>query len=187
MIHVLEERCTGCGTCVGVCPTGALSLRDGRVDVDGELCTCCEACVAVCLQQALAAARPGPVAPEPVPPKPTTLQPVAPSQLSPRSVTSKQVAPKRITTGQVPAPWPGLVPALGTLLGLAVRELLPRLGPHLLDLIDHRTGYRGRGASGARPMQRYGRTGCRRNRGNPRQRCGPGGGVNGRVWRRRGS
>ena len=37
MAKVASERCTGCGRCVEVCPTGAGTLdRDGRASVRGE-------------------------------------------------------------------------------------------------------------------------------------------------------
>jgi Fe-S-cluster-containing hydrogenase component 2 len=37
---VVDARCKGCGRCVNVCPTGALTLRmDDGVDVLGHLMT----------------------------------------------------------------------------------------------------------------------------------------------------
>lgn len=41
-------RCTGCGSCAGVCPAGALDMRDGRPCLDRELCTLCGKCVNFC-------------------------------------------------------------------------------------------------------------------------------------------
>ena len=48
--HNPETRapCVHCGICVPVCPTGALSLSNGRVAWDAARCTGCGACVAAC-------------------------------------------------------------------------------------------------------------------------------------------
>lgn len=45
---VVNENCYGCGECVDWCPTGAISLRDGRSTTDVSLCTKCCACVKFC-------------------------------------------------------------------------------------------------------------------------------------------
>jgi pyruvate formate lyase activating enzyme len=42
------ERCQQCGTCVSVCPNGALALCDGAVVRDATLCTLCGECVTAC-------------------------------------------------------------------------------------------------------------------------------------------
>jgi NAD-dependent dihydropyrimidine dehydrogenase PreA subunit len=42
------NRCDGCGTCVEVCPQGAISMAEGTARVDSVLCTECQACVAAC-------------------------------------------------------------------------------------------------------------------------------------------
>ncbi len=47
VIH--EEACTGCGTCVTNCSSGAVTLgRNGKAAIDHNLCTGCCQCVAVC-------------------------------------------------------------------------------------------------------------------------------------------
>ncbi len=40
--------CTHCGDCVPACPTGALTLRDGRVVFDPATCTDCDDCLRAC-------------------------------------------------------------------------------------------------------------------------------------------
>ncbi len=54
---VLAERCTACGSCLGVCPFGALSL-EGDTIVVGEQCNLCGACVDACPSEALRVERP---------------------------------------------------------------------------------------------------------------------------------
>ena len=48
-------RCTGCGACVEVCPTGALTLVGGKACLDDALCRGCEACIQACPVGALQA------------------------------------------------------------------------------------------------------------------------------------
>lgn len=45
---VVGDLCYGCGECVDLCPTGAISLQDGRSATDVSLCTKCCACVKFC-------------------------------------------------------------------------------------------------------------------------------------------
>jgi heterodisulfide reductase subunit A len=45
--------CTGCGMCVDVCPYVALSLKDGKVEVNEVLCEGCGTCQATCLRAAI--------------------------------------------------------------------------------------------------------------------------------------
>jgi len=44
---IKKDRCTGCGTCVDVCPVGAISLVDGKAEVSDD-CTLCGMCVGSC-------------------------------------------------------------------------------------------------------------------------------------------
>ena len=43
----IREKCVACGTCVEVCPTGAVTLED-QVETDSKLCIVCCACVKNC-------------------------------------------------------------------------------------------------------------------------------------------
>lgn len=40
--------CNGCGTCVVVCPVGALSLKEGKVSYDISKCRFCDECLRAC-------------------------------------------------------------------------------------------------------------------------------------------
>jgi ferredoxin len=50
-----DARCTHCGACVVICPTGALNLDTTtmRVDFDSEKCIACELCVKACPPRAM--------------------------------------------------------------------------------------------------------------------------------------
>jgi nitroreductase/NAD-dependent dihydropyrimidine dehydrogenase PreA subunit len=43
-----NERCTGCGLCVDVCPCDALALENGAITLSREGCFGCDHCAAVC-------------------------------------------------------------------------------------------------------------------------------------------
>ncbi|MCF8009791.1 MAG: aldo/keto reductase [Clostridiales bacterium] len=45
---LIEDWCTGCGECVQRCSSGALSVVNGKAQVDPELCCLCGYCGAVC-------------------------------------------------------------------------------------------------------------------------------------------
>ena len=49
-----SNNCTGCGECVGACPTGAISFPSEKVPrINKELCITCESCVDACKFKAL--------------------------------------------------------------------------------------------------------------------------------------
>ena len=61
VVHLIEERCKGCGFCVEVCPYDAISLEEyndfGHIrevaSVNAVLCKGCGACAASCLSGAI--------------------------------------------------------------------------------------------------------------------------------------
>jgi electron transfer flavoprotein alpha subunit len=46
-IEVIKEKCTGCETCVSVCPFAAIEMREGKAFIT-EACQLCKACLSVC-------------------------------------------------------------------------------------------------------------------------------------------
>ncbi|MEM2811692.1 MAG: 4Fe-4S binding protein, partial [Candidatus Bathyarchaeia archaeon] len=43
------EKCTGCGTCVDVCPVGVYELKEGKsVPIKADECLLCRACETQC-------------------------------------------------------------------------------------------------------------------------------------------
>jgi NAD-dependent dihydropyrimidine dehydrogenase PreA subunit len=122
MIVVDKMLCSGCGVCVDVCPTEAITLINDVALVDAERCDGCEECVEVCPSQALA------WIPEPV------LETIA----EPSSLTVIQ-PPTEIIHIETPklVPWRrAIFPVVGGALSWAGRELVPRLAPMALDVLE---------------------------------------------------
>ncbi|WP_265821233.1 4Fe-4S binding protein [Geovibrio ferrireducens] len=46
-----ESRCSRCGLCVRLCPTGSLSLSDGRVVYSSDFCSGCQTCIKACTEK----------------------------------------------------------------------------------------------------------------------------------------
>ena len=47
------NKCIGCGSCVKVCPTGALYIKDNNIMFDINKCNSCEECLNVCYSGAM--------------------------------------------------------------------------------------------------------------------------------------
>ncbi|MDL2216429.1 4Fe-4S binding protein [Desulfovibrio sp. OttesenSCG-928-M14] len=54
-----NEKCTLCGYCAAICPTGAIRLVSGELRTDEQACIVCQACVKFCPEQARADVAPG--------------------------------------------------------------------------------------------------------------------------------
>ncbi|MCJ7812048.1 4Fe-4S binding protein [bacterium] len=48
VVYIDNERCDFCGTCVSVCPSDAIELRESVIWIDMEKCTVCRFCVDIC-------------------------------------------------------------------------------------------------------------------------------------------
>lgn len=53
MIVVDKEECTGCETCVEICPVEAISMNDEVAVIDQEECTECGSCIEECPVEAI--------------------------------------------------------------------------------------------------------------------------------------
>jgi len=124
MMQVDEKRCTGCGHCLEVCPTGAIRLVDGVAAIDASLCRECQACLEACPNGAILAVE---EVTEPVP---------APAP-------SRTPAPLRVPAPTRPAtpgirPAAGVLPVLGAALAFVGREVVPRVVATLLEKRERR-------------------------------------------------
>lgn len=54
-IKRIRKRCSHCGTCTSVCPTGALSIQRPEmfVDFNQSKCSVCELCITACPTRAM--------------------------------------------------------------------------------------------------------------------------------------
>lgn len=52
-MQVDKTKCVGCGCCMGICPAGAISLKDGKATIDPTKCISCHQCAATCPMQAI--------------------------------------------------------------------------------------------------------------------------------------
>jgi digeranylgeranylglycerophospholipid reductase len=68
-IHVNPWRCATCGACVGLCPSGALTLDENRLRVEEPLCTDCGICEPACPLAALSFDEPAPFEGRPLRPQ----------------------------------------------------------------------------------------------------------------------
>ena len=53
MYKVDVSKCTGCGSCVEVCPVEAIKLVDNKAQIDQDECLECGACQAECANEAI--------------------------------------------------------------------------------------------------------------------------------------
>jgi len=52
MAYVINDDCTACGTCIGECPSEAISEGD-IYKIDPDACTDCGSCADVCPTEAI--------------------------------------------------------------------------------------------------------------------------------------
>jgi NAD-dependent dihydropyrimidine dehydrogenase PreA subunit len=164
VITIDTERCCGCGTCVDVCPTGALYLVDGKAVVDEALCNLCKECLAVCPAEAVA------LAPQAEPVREAAPQPRPLSRWEPAVIRVK-TQPLSLRARLLPLAGAAL-PVAGAALAWAAREILPQLADLVLDRMDRRasapkaTGTRAMQVTGTRvPPVRESRAGSAKARG----------------------
>ena len=48
MIHIKENLCDFCGTCVAVCPADCIEVREASISIEHESCIDCDLCVEIC-------------------------------------------------------------------------------------------------------------------------------------------
>jgi NAD-dependent dihydropyrimidine dehydrogenase PreA subunit len=134
MVYIDSERCTGCGACVEVCPTGAIRLVEDitgrRAQIDRAVCRECQACIQVCPEEAIRVEAEPAVEGELVLAEPGTVQ-----------VKTRLPEPQPARPALRALAW------LGPALAFVGREIVPRVAASLLDAWDRR-------ASGPTPTLR---------------------------------
>ena len=48
MAYVIGDACVACGACEAQCPVGAISMGDGKFEIDPEKCIDCGSCADTC-------------------------------------------------------------------------------------------------------------------------------------------
>ena len=48
MAYKITDKCICCGACEMNCPVGAISMGDGKYEIDKEKCIECGTCASVC-------------------------------------------------------------------------------------------------------------------------------------------
>lgn len=125
MYRVDEATCTSCGECVEACPTGAITLADGRAHIDDAACIDCGSCARACPQGAIVLV--DAVAPtSPVIRPEASLTPAAPGMMA--SAEAASLAHRAGAELLSAEPRRGRFwPMVGGALVWAARELLPEV------------------------------------------------------------
>lgn len=50
MAYQISDACVSCGACESQCPVGAISMGDGKFEIDADKCIDCGSCAAHALQ-----------------------------------------------------------------------------------------------------------------------------------------
>ena len=48
MAYEISDACVACGACEAQCPVGAISMGDGKCEIDAEKCIDCGSCAGQC-------------------------------------------------------------------------------------------------------------------------------------------
>ena len=48
MAYVIGDYCISCGYCEGQCPVGAISMGEGKFEIDAAKCVDCGSCAGQC-------------------------------------------------------------------------------------------------------------------------------------------
>lgn len=48
MAYQISDECLACGACEAQCPVGAISMGDGKYEINADECISCGACEAQC-------------------------------------------------------------------------------------------------------------------------------------------
>jgi dissimilatory sulfite reductase (desulfoviridin) alpha/beta subunit len=148
MLYVDEKRCSGCGKCVEVCPTGAITISRSTAIIDQQRCSQCQACFDACPEQAILC---------------VSEHSLVPQQES-RSAVAVSGAPRPASIAA------RALPAVAAALIYVGREVVPRAASLVLDAVERKmaqsprgdveqmatgSGRTGRSGSGRRQRKRH--------------------------------
>jgi ferredoxin len=124
VIRINGELCTGCGSCIEACSTGAIHLVDHQAEIDEPLCIACEACIEACPNGAM-----------------TTCS-IAEPNISIVTLPLAEARPvpvrEKVTLPETAVPVRGLVSQVGAALAFLGREAAPRLVDMLVNALERR-------------------------------------------------
>lgn len=165
MLTIDLTLCTGCGTCVDTCPTGAISLdeSEGMATIDPALCDDCLACVDVCPNDAIQRS------------ESLELAPAGEGDIVEGEVIGREVmlAPEAGPPAMLRQPG-RLATLAGTALSFVGSWLLPRAADALVDAVERRLTQGEDSALSTTPLRSGSQASMRRmgggRGGRPRQR-----------------
>jgi NAD-dependent dihydropyrimidine dehydrogenase PreA subunit len=124
IIQIDSEICTGCGSCIEACSSGAIHLVDHQAEIDDDLCIRCEACLDACANRAITA----------------VVTPISLAATASRSVTDSQLMhslqPAEVLESIEPEL--GIKPYISSALAFLGSEVAPRLLDLLMKTIEKR-------------------------------------------------
>ena len=124
VIRISGELCTGCGSCIDACSTGAIHLVDHQGEIDETLCIACEACLDACPNGAII------LITEPAYTEPITIQHLITPGL--------EVDQHPISLPETAVPAHGLKSLAGAALAFLGSEVAPRLMDVAIKSIENR-------------------------------------------------
>jgi Fe-S-cluster-containing hydrogenase component 2 len=129
LLYIDRTTCSGCRTCLDVCPTGAISLdeSEGVAMIDAALCDECLACLDVCPTDAIQRA------------ESSDLVPVLEREVVEGEVIGREVIPAPEAGRPITTRRPSQLAALaGTALSVVGSWLLPRATDALVGAVERR-------------------------------------------------
>jgi NAD-dependent dihydropyrimidine dehydrogenase PreA subunit len=144
LLYIDRTQCTGCGVCVDVCPTGAISLdeSEGVSTINSALCSECLLCLDVCPNGAIQQA------------ESFEVMPVVQGKAVEGEIVEGKVIPAPAVAPTAVVRSPGRLATLaGTALTFVEDLLLPRAADALVGAVERSLARRTHSAPSAIPFR----------------------------------